>query len=149
MAINKPQPSNLWDDNMIVTGTGLQPISNGGTLSINTTMNTGTIAASGSYTTNTISAQKPVDEILDQFDMNELVVEHKVTTFELAKLKETVDYHDIIKQNLSKKISEDIINKARFTKKQDLDSDTISFRGRVWVFNKEELMDLIKEVRNV
>jgi hypothetical protein len=64
-------------------------------------------------------------------------------------LKETVDYHDIIKQNLSKKISESIINKARFTKKQDLDSDTISFRGRVWVFNKEELMDLIKEVRNV
>ena len=103
MAINKPQPNNIWGDNMIVTGTGLQPISNGGTLSINTAMNTGTIAASGSYTTNTISAQKPVDEILDQFDMNELVVEHKVTTFELAKLKETVDYHDIIKQNLSKK----------------------------------------------
>ena len=147
MAINKPQPSNLWGDNVIVTGTGLQPISNGGTLSINTTMNTGTIAASGSYTTNTISAQKPVDEVLDQFDMNELVVEHKVTTFELAKLKETVDYHDIIKQNLSKKISEGIINKARFTKKQDLDSDTISFRARVWVFNKEELIEMIEEIK--
>jgi len=145
MAINKPQPNNIWGDNMIVTGTGLQPISNGGTVSINTAMNTGTVA--GSYIG--IGAQKPVDEVLDQFDMNELVVEHKVTTFELAKLKETVDYHDIIKQNLSKKISEGIINKARFTKKQDLDSDTISFRGRVWVFNKEELMDLIKEVRNV
>ena len=73
MAINKPQPNNIWGDNMIVTGTGLQPISNGGTLSINTAMNTGTVASSGSYTTNTISAQKPVDEVLDQFDMNDLV----------------------------------------------------------------------------
>ena len=143
MAINKPQPSNIWDDNMIVTSNGLSPINTG-----SITMNTVSIASSQG-TFSTVSTQKPVDEILDLFDMNELVVEHKVTTFELAKLKETVDYHDIIKQNLSKKISEGIINKARFTKKQDLDSDTISFRGRVWVFNKEELLDLIKEVRNV
>jgi hypothetical protein len=143
MAINKPQPNNIWDDNMIVTTTGLSPINTG-----SITMNTVSIASSQG-TFSTVSAPKQVDEILDLFDMNELVVEHKVTTFELAKLKETVDYHDIIKQNLSKKISEGIINKARFTKKQDLDSDTISFRGRVWVFNKEELLDLIKEVRNV
>jgi len=143
MAINKPQPSNIWDDNMIVTSNGLSPINTG-----SITMNTVSIASSQG-TFSTVSTQKPVDEILDLFDMNELVVEHKVTTFELAKLKETVDYHDIIKQNLSKKISDGIINKARFTKKQDLDSDTISFRGRVWVFNKEELLDLIKEVRNV
>jgi hypothetical protein len=143
MAINKPQPNNIWDDNMIVTTTGLSPINTG-----SITMNTVSIASSQG-TFSTVSAPKQVDEILDLFDMNELVVEHKVTTFELAKLKETVDYHDIIKQNLSKKISDGIINKARFTKKQDLDSDTISFRGRVWVFNKEELLDLIKEVRNV
>jgi len=142
MAINKPQPNNIWDDNMIVTTTGLSPINTG-----SITMNTVSIASSQGTITG--HGTKNVDELLDLFDMNELVVEHKVTTFELAKLKETVDYHDIIKQNLSKTLSVGVMNKARFTKKQDLDSDTISFRGRVWVFNKEELMDLIKEVKNV
>jgi hypothetical protein len=139
MAINKPQPS-IWDDNMIVTTTGLSPINTG-----SITMNTASIGSQGTFST--VSAPKQVDELLDLFDMNELVVEHKVTTFELAKLKETVDYHDIIKQNLSKKISEGVMNKARFTKKQDLDSDTISFRGRVWVFNKEELIEMIEEIK--
>jgi hypothetical protein len=44
--------------------------------------------------------------------------------------------------------SEEVTNKMTFTKKTEMDSDTHSFRGRVWVFSKEELLKMIEEIRN-
>ena len=65
------------------------------------------------------------------------------------KLKETnVDYGDHIKENLAKACARDLMKKMTFTKKQELDTFVHSFRGRVWVFNKEELKQLIKDIKN-
>ena len=90
-----------------------------------------------------------MEDFLDTHSFNKITVEHKVAEFELAKLKETVPtYADEIKENLSKNLARDIIKKATFTKKHNVDSDTHHFLGRVWVFTEGELKDLINEARN-
>ena len=126
-------------DLKIFTGTGLSTISAG----VSNTMNS-------VYTTaNTINFPKTtIEEILDKYSFNEVYVEHRVTAAELLTLKDTVDFKDIIKQNLAKNASTEIINKISFTKKHDMDSDTHAFRGRVWAFTKEELLQLIEDIKN-
>ena len=90
-----------------------------------------------------------MEDFLDTHSFNKITVEHKVAEFELLKLKETVPtYADEIKENLSKNLARDIIKKATFTKKHNVDSDTHHFLGRVWVFTEGELKDLINEARN-
>jgi hypothetical protein len=106
--------------------------------------------------TNTITAvsnipisRTPTEVILDRYQLNEITVQHRVQEFELMKLRESnVDYADIIKQNLAKMASEEVIGRMSFTKKTDINTDTHSFRGRVWVFSKEELLKMITEIRN-
>jgi hypothetical protein len=90
-----------------------------------------------------------MEDFLDTHSFNKITVEHKVAEFELAKLRETVPtYADEIKENLSKNLARDIIKKATFTKKHNVDNDTHHFLGRVWVFTEGELKDLINEARN-
>ena len=100
--------------------------------------------------TSSISPMRtPTEVILDRYQLNELTVQHRVQEFELMKLRESnVDYASEIKHNLAKMASEEVTNKMTFTKKTEIDSDTHSFRGRVWVFSKEELIKMIEEIRN-
>jgi len=91
----------------------------------------------------------PTEVILDRYQLNEITVQHRVQEFELMKLRESnVDYATEIKQNLAKWASEEVTNKMTFTKKTEINTDTHSFRGRVWVFSKEELIKMIEEIRN-
>lgn len=109
-----------------------------------------TVGHANTITTGTISPMRtPAEVILDRYQLNELTVEHRVQEFELMKLRESnVDYASEIKRNLAKMASEEVTNKMTFTKKTEMDSDTHSFRGRVWVFSKEELIKMIEEIRN-
>jgi hypothetical protein len=115
-----------------------------GSLTISTTSGTSAVSSSslgfGTF---------DMEDFLDTHSFNKITVEHKVAEFELAKLRETVPtYADEIKENLSKNLARDIIKKATFTKKHNVDSDTHHFLGRVWVFTEGELKDLINEARN-
>jgi hypothetical protein len=104
-------------------------------------------------TTNTVSIRAPaldLDSFLDRHSFNKFTVDHKVSEHEFLKLKESVPtYADEIKENLSKNLARDIIKKATFTKKKDVDADVHHFLGRVWVFTEDELKNLINEARNV
>ena len=81
--------------------------------------------------------------------MNLIVVDHKISEMEMLKLKEVQpDYADHIKLNIAKKATTEVINKMTFTKKKLIDDDTHHFYGRVYVFTKEELIQLIEEARN-
>lgn len=142
MAIAKNQMTGLtgaiWDDLNPATVS----ISNGGFSSASTiTTSTGT----GSIT----PMRTPAEVILDRYQLNEITVQHRVQEFEMMKLRESnVDYATEIKRNLAKMASEEVTNKMTFTKKTEIGSDTHSFRGRVWVFSKEELIKMIEEIRN-
>ncbi len=93
--------------------------------------------------------QQKHEDILDKFEMNQVVVEHKVAEHELMKLKtDQPDYAEHIKQNLAKTATTQILNKMSFTKKRNMDTDVNHFIGRVWVSNKDEMETLIKEIRN-
>ena len=112
-----------------------------------TTMGTVTVTNSSSYGTLTLSPTA-VEDLMERHELNCITVEHKVAEFEMMKLKETVPtYADEIKENLSKNIAREIIKKATFTKKKDVDADTHHFIGRVWVFTNDELKNLIEEAR--
>jgi uncharacterized protein (DUF927 family) len=102
-----------------------------------------------SYGTITLSST-PVEDLMERHELNLLTVEHKVTEFELMKLKDTVPtYADEIKENLSRNLSREIIKKASFTKKRDVDADVHHFIGRVWVFTEDELKKLLEEAKRV
>ena len=121
------------------------------TTTITPTMDSITIGAAGStsYGTLTISATD-VEDLMERHELNLLTVEHKVTEFELMKLKDTVPtYADEIKENLSRNLSREIIKKASFTKKRDVDADVHHFIGRVWVFTEDELKKLLEEAKRV
>jgi hypothetical protein len=129
------------DDSVTITSYPI--ISNGGAV-------TGTITTSAaSY--GTISASPTATEdLMERHELNLLTVEHKVTEFELMKLKDTVPtYADEIKENLSKNLAREIIKKASFTKKRDLDADVHHFIGRVWVFTEDELKKILEEAKRV
>ena len=100
--------------------------------------------------TNTISFPKSsVEYLLDTYEMNQVVVEHKLQEHELMKLKEAdVNFADHIKSNLTKTAAGKIVQKMSFTKVKDPDMDVTSFRGRIWIFTKEELEQLIKDAQN-
>ena len=103
---------------------------------------------STSYGTITLSASA-VEDLMERHELNLLTVEHKVTEFELMKLKDTVPtYADEIKENLSRNLSREIIKKASFTKKRDVDADVHHFIGRVWVFTEDELKKLLEEAKH-
>ena len=113
-------------------------------------MTTGSITisnTSGSY--GTIAMGVITDNLLDKYEFNKLIVDHKVTAHELLKLKDTVPtYADEIKENLARNASRELVKKMTFTKKHDINSDVHHFIGRVWVFTEEELKKLIEEVKN-
>ena len=122
------------------TGNAWMPITSGGTVS--------TVGAIIDKTGMWDPAAKHA-EILDKFELNQVVLEHKVTEHELMKLKaDQPDYAEHIKQNLAKNATTQILNKMSFTKKKNIDTDVNHFIGRVWVFNKDEMETLIKEIRN-
>ena len=115
------------------------------TITMPMTMGSATITTSS----NTVPMRTPAEVILDRYQLNEITVQHRVQEFEMMKLRESnVDYAKIIKENLSKLASEEVTNKMTFTKKTEINTDTHSFRGRVWVFSKEELIKMIEEIRN-
>lgn len=94
----------------------------------------------------TISA----DDLLDKYEFNKIVVDHKVQEQELMKLKEVApDYANEIKENLAKNAARDIVKKMTFTRKHDKDTDVHHFIGRVWCFTEDELKNFIKEIKNV
>jgi hypothetical protein len=108
-----------------------------------------TITTSSGGTGSITPMRTPAEVILDRYQLNEITVQHRVQEFELMKLRESnVDYAAEIKQNLAKWASEEVTNKMTFTKKTEINTDTHSFRGRVWVFSKEELIKMIEEIRN-
>ena len=100
--------------------------------------------------TSTISFPKAtIDYLLDTYEMNQVVVEHKLQEHELMKLREAdVNFADHIKSNLTKATATKIVQKMSFTKVKDPNMDVTSFRGRVWVFTKDELEQLIKDAQN-
>ena len=111
--------------------------------------NGGTIAMNASYGTISLPPTA-VEDLMERHELNLLTVEHKVTEFELMKLKDTVPtYADEIKENLSRSLSREIIKKASFTKKRDIDADVHHFIGRVWVFTEDELKKLLEEAKRV
>jgi hypothetical protein len=129
-----------------LTNAMYEDMSSSGTISIApSSLTMGNITNTG-----TISPMRtPTEVILDRYQLNEITVQHRVQEFELMKLRESnIDYASEIKHNLAKLASEEVTNKMTFTKKTEIDSDTHSFRGRVWVFSKEELIKMIEEIRN-
>jgi hypothetical protein len=108
------------------------------------------MGSASTISTGSISPMRtPAEVILDRYQLNELTVQHRVQEFELMKLRESnVDYATEIKHNLAKMASEEVTSKMTFTKKTEINTDTHSFRGRVWVFSKEELIKMIEEIRN-
>ena len=109
----------------------------------------GTITtSSANYGTISISPT-PVEDLMERHELNLLTVEHKVTEFEMMKLKETVPtYADEIKENLSRNIAREIIKKTSFTKKKDVNTDVHHFIGRVWVFTEDELKKILEEAKH-
>jgi len=118
-----------------------------GTLSIGAG-GAGVSTISNTWNTTVKTENELVNEIIDRYELNEMAVEHRVQEQEMIKLKEqNVDYADVIKQNMTKSMSQQILKKISFTKKHEKDLDVHSFRGRCWVFNREELIEMIKEIR--
>ena len=88
------------------------------------------------------------DDVLEKYEFNQFVVEYKVQEQELLKLKETnVNYTDEIKEVMAKNCAREFIKKLSFSKKHIVETDTHSFRGRAWVFTREELVSLIEDVK--
>jgi hypothetical protein len=121
------------------------------TTTISPIVDTITIGTTSSANYGTISiSPTPVEDLMERHELNLLTVEHKVTEFELMKLKDTVPtYADEIKENLSRNIAREIIKKTSFTKKKDVDADVHHFIGRVWVFTEDELKKLLEEAKRV
>lgn len=129
-------------DNNMITSSITAPT----TVTISAVGNT-TYTGNGSY--GTIAMGVITEDLLDKYEFNKVVVDHKVQEQELMKLKEVApDYANEIKENLAKNAARDIIKKMSFTRKHDKDTDVHHFIGRVWVFTEDELKKLIEEVKN-
>ena len=139
-------------DLKIMTNNGLQTIMSNAVLTAPSS-----IGAAGSWSANTVVAGAGVggftinvnpDDMLEKYEFNQFVVEHKIQEQELMKLKEeNVNYADEIKEQMAKNCAREFIKKLSFSKKHDVDTSTHSFRGRVWVFTREELVSLIEDVK--
>ena len=137
------------DDMKVITDTGLVTIATGGTGIATSPIYGGPITMSTTGTATISYPKASIEYLLDTYEMNQIVVEHKVQEHELLKLKEVdPNFADHIKANLTKATSEKIVNKMAFTKTKDKDMDVHSFRGRVWVFTKDELEQLIRDAQN-
>lgn len=91
---------------------------------------------------------KVTKELMDSRSMNRLTVDHKVQEQELLRIKETdQDFATQIKQQITRTVSERVVEKISFTKRHDAATDVHHFIGRVWVFTDEELKDLLKEAQ--
>lgn len=91
---------------------------------------------------------KDIESILDEYVCNEVLIEHRVQEQELLKLKtDNPNFVDSIKETIAKDMARQLVKKISFTKKYDVNIDVHNFRGRAWVFTKEELYELIKKVR--
>lgn len=111
---------------------------------------TGTKVYTNTGTVGTMQMPKAsIDYLLDTYEMNQIVVEHKLQEQELMTLKNAdVDFANHIKVNLTNRTAERIVQKMSFTKVKDPNMDVTSFRGRIWVFTKDELEQLIKDAQN-
>ena len=112
---------------------------------IDTGMVTITTNNTSGYIDYTNNKDKIISNILDHYSFNnKFVADHRVKTHELLKLKELYpSYTDEIKENLSRNLSREIIKKIAFTRRYEKLNDVENFIGRVWVFNEEELKNLI------
>lgn len=100
-----------------------------------------TISAS---TINPVSTS--VEDVLDQYIMNRVTVDHKVTAQELLKLKEVApDYASEIKEGIADNLTREIAKKISYTKKYNKDTDVHHFIGRVWVFTDDELKSILEK----
>ena len=110
----------------------------------------GSIYTNNTGTVGTMHMPKAsLDYLLDTYEMNQIVVEHKLQEQELMTLRTAdVDFANHIKLNLTTRTAERIVQKMSFTKVKDPVMDVTSFRGRVWVFTKDELEQLIKDAQN-
>jgi uncharacterized protein YktA (UPF0223 family) len=136
-------------DLKIMTNNGLQTIMSNAVLTAGAGINNSWVTTAPM---NGVSAAtfKPItaDDLLEKYEFNQFVVEHKVQEQELLKLKEeNVNYADEIKEQMAKNCAREFIKKLTFSKKHDVDTSTHSFRGRVWVFTREELVNLIEDVK--
>lgn len=123
-------------NSVVSTGALTYPVLDGNSL-------TATTAITG-HTISPIKAN--VDDILDEFAMNRLVIDHKVTAQELLKLQEVApDFAKEIKENIAKNLARDIATKVSYTKKHDKDADVHHYIGRVWVFTEEELKAILEK----
>lgn len=117
------------------------------------TINNGTLLSSypisGSALTSSnvissITAPKSQEDPLDEYVMNRVTIDHKVTAQELLKLQSTApDYATEIKEAIAKEISREVSKKVSYKKKHDKDTDVHHFIGRVWVFSDEELKAIL------
>jgi hypothetical protein len=120
------------------------------TTTITPAMGSITIGATGASYGTLTKPPTAVEDLLERYELNYVTVSHKVSEHEMIKLKEVApDYAKEIKENLSRNVAREIINKTAFTKKIDVDADVHHFIGRVWVFSDEELKKLIEEARRV
>jgi len=143
-------------DMKIMTNNGLLPIGIGGS-GIVTTTTTGTrintsypsVVTSGGTVSTMQMPKASLDYLLDTYEMNQIVVEQKLQEQELMTLRTAdPDFANHIKVNLTTRTAERIVQKMSFTKVKDPNMDVTSFRGRVWVFTKDELEQLIKDAQN-
>ena len=131
------------DDMITITGTGI------GTGLTTAPLYGSTITMSNTTAGKISFPKSSVEYLLDTYEMNQVVVEHKLQEHELMKLREAdVNFADHIKSNLTKLTATKIVQKMSFTKVKDPNMDVTSFRGRVWVFTKDELEQLIKDAQN-
>lgn len=89
------------------------------------------------------------DNLLDKYEMNQFVVQHHLTAQEYMTLQAVdTNFADHIKHNITKTTATKIIDKMSFTRSTSVGNDTITVRGRIWVFTKEELNQLIQDAKN-
>jgi len=133
----------LIGDTITITGGGNGPMPFG-------SITTGTKVYTNTGTVGTMQMPKAsIDYLLDTYEMNQIVVEHKLQEQELMTLKNAdVDFANHIKVNLTNRTAERIVQKMSFTKVKDPNMDVTSFRGRIWVFTRDELEQLIKDAQN-
>lgn len=109
----------------------------------------GSIAFPSDVAISTMARSASQVNLLDKYEMNHFVVQHKLTAQEYMTLQ-TVDtnFADHIKHNITKTTATKIIDKMSFTRSTSVGNDTITVRGRIWVFTKEELNQLIQDAKN-
>jgi hypothetical protein len=121
------------------------------TLTPNTIMSNPSVITQTSTNTNMGAINNTrynTDALLEKYELNQLYVEHRVSSQELLSLKDTdPDFMQHIKEKLTLECSKELVRKMSFTKKHDVDMDSHSYRGRVWVFTKEELVNMIEDLK--